>query len=68
VITPGIYVHHIEVADQNSVSGSLYANLPSGDGRSRTVQLCARFNVNAQNFDIIDGCIVGLQAINSTER
>jgi len=36
MITPG-YVHHVEMADEDPASGSLSANLPNGDSRSKTV-------------------------------
>jgi len=36
VITPGVYLHHVDVADQDPASGSLNANLPNGVSRCRT--------------------------------
>jgi len=38
-ITPGyLYVHHVEVADRDPASGSLYANLPNDDSTGRTAR------------------------------
>jgi len=38
VITPGFYVHPVEVTDQDPACGSLYINLPNGDSRGRTAR------------------------------
>jgi len=52
LITPGIHVNQVEVADQDQTSGSLYANQPHGDSRGRTAG-CS-FMSNAQDTLIYD--------------